>query len=76
MTREELRLWFALHGWQRDAWGHYKKEMSSGTVYRMKFSKRVLRYERRRSDGVWMKVRSGYYSNLSLTDEGKLAGMA
>lgn len=74
MKREELEKWFEAHGWVRDRFGHYRKGDS-----RMKMQDYSVRFEKQTtlSDGSkhWVRVKGAYYSNLSLTPDGKLAGM-
>ena len=58
-----------------------KKTNDSGTVYRLKFGAKAVRYEKQISHSTkysnnkeWIRLRSGYYSKLRVED-GKLVGM-
>jgi hypothetical protein len=42
--------------------------------YRLKVSRIAVRYEIKSHAG-WVRVRSGYLKNLTITADGKLAGM-
>ena len=75
MTREELITWATANGWKRDRFGHLQKEEHEGLrCYRLKLSRIAVRYEVKSHAG-WVRVRSAYYKNLSITADGKLAGM-
>lgn len=69
MTREQFEQWARRHGWVRDQWGHYRKGDK-----RFKLSTVSARLEAR-SAGGWVRLRSGYFSKLSLNDADKLVGM-
>lgn len=69
MTRDEVIAWATSRGYQPDRWGHLHKGN-----YRLKLSRIALRHERRTGVG-WVRVSSAYYKDLSLTPEGKLAGL-
>ena len=73
MTKQEFIDWAQSHGWELDRFGHLKKNLN-GKVYRFKLSRIAARYELKTSNG-WVRIKSGYFSKLSLTDEGKLVGM-
>ena len=84
MTRDELKAWLIEQGYQEDRFGHFKKTMprkdgGEKAVYRYKLNAYSARYETqcRHSDGSasWIRLRSGYYKNLSITEDGKLKGM-
>jgi len=66
------------NGFEQDKYGNYKKE-ANGELYRYKFNSTSLRYETQciHSDGskTWVRIRSGYYKDLSITDSNKIAGM-
>ena len=75
MTREELITWATTNGWNLDRFGHLQKEEHEGLRrYRLKLSRIAVRYEVKSHAG-WVRVRSAYYNNLSITADGKLAGM-
>ena len=73
MNKERFIAWAQSRGWKLDSFGHLKKE-SNGKTFRFKLSRIAARYEQKTSAG-WERIKSGYFSKLSLTDEGKLAGM-
>ena len=73
MKKEQFIEWAQSHGWQLDRFGHLKKDQD-GKTYRYKLSRIAVRYEVKSSAG-WVRLKSGYFSKLSITDEGKLAGM-
>ena len=52
---------------------HLKKELENGTN-RLKLSRIAARHEIHTPFG-WARLRSGYYKDLSITADGKLAGM-
>ena len=73
MTKDELITWAKSNGWTEDRFGHLQK--GNGTSrYRLKLSSIAARYEVKTSAG-WLRLRSGYYKNLNITADGKLAGM-
>ena len=78
MTKEEFIAWAIGKGWHIDRYGHLQKILD-GKHYRIKIGKTSVRYESMItfSDGKneWARLRSGYYKNLSLTSDDKLAGL-
>ena len=81
MTKDELVAWAKAHGWWEDRYGHLQRTtcMPEGCprevrTYRLKLSSIAVRYEVKSSAG-WVRIRSGYYKNLTITADGKLAGM-
>lgn len=79
MTREQLEGWLVTKGWTKDRWGHYTKG-----DYRIKLQARSIRWEKawrteasqyNKSEKRYTRLYGGYYSQLSVTEEGKLAGM-
>jgi hypothetical protein len=73
MTREELVVWATRQGWKLDRWGHLKKEFDNGT-HRLKLSRIAARHEITTPWG-WARIASAYYKDLTITADGKLAGM-
>ncbi len=73
MTREELITWATQNGWKLDRWGHLQKEFDDG-MHRLKLSRIAARHEISTPFG-WARLRSGYYKDLRITADGKLAGM-
>jgi len=78
MKREELETWLISKGYSKDKFGHYQKTSDKGTVTRFKMQSNSARYEKKAEivdHNEWMKLAGGYYKSLSITPEGKLAGM-
>ncbi len=78
MKRQELEHWLISKGYSKDKFGHYQKSFDKGTVARFKMQDNSVRYERQAKivdHNEWLRSASGYYKNLSITLEGKLAGM-
>jgi hypothetical protein len=61
------------NGWARDSYGNLKEQKDSKS-YRIKFQKRVARYEVRISDGSWLHLYSCKLEELSayVDESGKL----
>ena len=75
VTREQLIEWATANGWELDRFGHLEKVEHEGLRhYRLKLSRIAARFETKTAHG-WVRVRSGYYKDLSITADGKLAGM-
>jgi len=75
ITREQLVEWAQAHGWRLDRFGHLQKVEHDGVRhYRIKLSRIAARFEVKTAHG-WVRVRSGYLKDLSITADGKLAGM-
>lgn len=75
MTRSDLIIWIEAHGWKQDRWGHWRKG-----DYRMRISSHAARLEVQTEPlpGVarrWVRLKSGYLLDISVTDNDKLAGM-
>ncbi len=73
ITKDELINWATRDGWKLDRWGHLKKELNNGT-HRLKLSRIAARHEIHTPWG-WARIHSGYYKDLQLTADGKLAGL-
>ena len=73
MTRDALIAWATQQGWKMDRFGHLQKESPNAT-HRLRLSRIAARYEVKTQHG-WVRLRSGYYKDLQLTADGKLAGM-
>ncbi len=84
MTQNELKNFFLSTGnWQEDRWGNLTKDTTNGK-YRIKFNNKSLRYEKQvchektmysPASKSWVRLRSGYYGQLSITSENKLQGL-
>lgn len=70
MTRHAFEAWATAHCWTKDQWGHYHKGDR-----RFKLSKVAVRLEAKAGSAGWVRLRSGYYSKLRITADGKLAGL-
>lgn len=83
MNVTELTQWLESKGYNRDIYGHYQKEDSNGKVYRFKLQDNSVRHEVKitipgseysKPKNEWLRIRSGYYKNLSLVND-KLHGL-
>lgn len=76
MTPKEIEAWLLRHDYQnRPQWPHIWYSLKRADS-RYKLTTHGVRWEQRLGDGSWMRMRSGYYKNLSLTAEDKLSGMS
>jgi hypothetical protein len=73
ISRDELTIWAIQHGWKLDRWGHLKKEFDNGT-HRLKLSRIAARHELHTPFG-YAGLASGNYRDLTITADGKLAGL-
>jgi hypothetical protein len=73
MTKERFVEWAQVHGWQLDRFGHLRKE-TEGKTYRFKLSRIAVRHEIKSRAG-WVRLKSGYFSKLTITTEGEIAGL-
>jgi len=73
MTRERFIEWAQSQGWTPDRFGHLKKE-TNGITYRYKLSRVAVRHEVKSRAG-WVRLRSGYFCNLTITTDGDIAGL-
>jgi len=78
-TKQQIIDWALGGGWHWDKWGHLQKTDSTGRQYRIKLSSTAMRYEVKvthgRGDSEWMRLRSGYYKDISIHPTNKLAGL-
>jgi hypothetical protein len=83
LTQDEFKKWAISLGYKEDAWGNFKKE-SNGKLFRFKLGKLSLRYETQsiieasqysKEQKIWHRLKSGYWKNLSITEENKLRGL-
>jgi len=77
MTREEVANWAIRKGWRKGTRPSprllfYKDR--NGEQYRLAVSKISVRYEIKSYDR-WIRLRSGYLKDLSISREGKLKGL-
>ena len=73
MKRDQFIEWAQRSGWKLDRYGHLKRSLD-GKTYRFKLSRVAVRYEIKSSAG-WVRIKSGYFSKLSISEDGKLAGL-
>lgn len=77
--KQAIKDLLASKGWEEDRFGHMHKTMESGRKFRYKFGRGALRQEFQSvySDGrkEWRRRCSGAYGNLSITEEGLIAGL-
>ena len=71
--KPEIRAWMFKNGWTEDRFGNFKK-VRNGNKYRMKVQANSLRYEVWSGTG-WVRLRSGYFKDLSVAPDGKLSGL-
>jgi len=89
MTREEFKMWALARGWTEDKFGHLHKTMKSKDQTERKYRYKIGRYSVRREVQVvheasqysprstsWVRLKSGYFKNLSIDAEGKLHGLS
>ena len=83
MTRQQFVDWAKSKGWQEDNFGHLQKQ-TDGKQYRFKISSISIRYEVKvnydatdytKAHSDWLRLRSGYFKDLSITEDGKLSGL-
>ena len=74
MTRDQFVEWARKQGFRADRHGHLQMD-DRGRTYRFKLSRIAARHEVKSGAG-WVRIRSGYFSKLSLTPDGRIAGMA
>lgn len=76
MTKRQLIDWALAHGWTQDRFGHLQRitQDLSAVTYRLKLSSIAVRYETK-VGASWVRLRSAYYSKLSVSAEGKVVGM-
>jgi hypothetical protein len=72
----QLPQWMAANGYKETGREVWKKVYSPEQQCRYKVQGISLRKERRLSDGTWMRVKSGYLRDISITPEGVLRGMS
>ena len=79
MTKDQFIEWALALGWQQDRYGHLQRHIGSTVItnhYRFKLSRIAVRYEvKSEGNSGWTRLSSGYYSKLSISDDGKLQGM-
>lgn len=77
MTKEEVANWAISRGWKKGTRPSkrllFYKDVHGGP-FRLTISNLSVRYEVRIS-GRWIRLRSGYLKNLSITEDGKLSGL-
>jgi len=78
MTRQDFITWAQAHGYTLDQYGHLQKTQGDAK-FRYKLSRTAVRSEVQitfeNGKHEWLRRRSGYFSKLAITPDGKLAGM-
>ncbi len=77
MKRQELENWLVSKGYAKDTYGHYQKTTNENTI-RYKLQATSVRYEKKAhivDHNEWIRLASGYYKDLSITEDDKLRGM-
>lgn len=83
MTKDEFVKWSKSKGWTQDKFGHLQRQIGE-KQYRFKLSSIAVRYEVKikfektqysSGSSEWMRLRSGYFSKLSINEHGKLVGL-
>ena len=78
MTKQEFIKWAKARSWVVDKWGHLQKQVDDKR-YRFRVSKISVRYELKMDRDFqsleWLRLRSGYFKDLSITPDGKLSGL-
>ena len=83
LTKQQIIDWAIGKGWELDKWGHLQKKVGD-KEYRFKLSSTAMRYEAKvhhpgtqysKPSSEWMRLRSGYYKDLSILPDGKLSGL-
>jgi len=87
MTKTEFINWALSRGWTEDKFGHLQKTVpfntsdtsSESEQYRFKLSSTHVRYEKKIGVAIrqteWLRIRSGYFKDLSISSDGKLKGL-
>ena len=70
----QIESWATQQGYVKDRFGNLKKE-EGGRQYRLKIQAMSIRYEVRTESGDWVRIRGGYLKDITITPEGKIAGM-
>lgn len=76
MKRQELENWLIGKGYTKDIFGHYQRTIGNETV-RFKMQATSVRYERGAKivdHSEWLRLASGYYKDLNITEDDKLRG--
>lgn len=79
MTKQEFETWALGCGWTKDAYGHFHKgdmrfKVQDRSV-RMEKSYRTPDTQYSKGEQRWLRLRSGFFSKLSISPDGKLVGM-
>jgi hypothetical protein len=88
ITKEQFIRWAKDHGWEQDVFGHFHKSVVAKEgglrAYRFKVSNVSVRYEVQvllpggdysGPKREWMRLRSGYFKDLSIGEDGRLQGL-
>lgn len=84
LTKEQFETWAVGHGYTKDRHGHFQKLAENGKKYRYKIQAHSVRFEVQvlheagpysPASKSWVRMRSAYFKDLSLTEDGKLKGL-
>lgn len=82
MTPEQIKEWALSKNWTLDPHGNLRKTHNDKS-YRIKLGDKKVRYEIQqihdlgegRNDYRWMRLSSGFYKDLSISEDSKLIGL-
>jgi len=76
LTKQQVIDWAKRHDYESDSYGHLQKTKGDDK-YRLKLQATSVRLEKRLDlkPAEWLRIRSGYYKNLSITEEDKIRGL-
>ena len=82
VTKQDMIKWAIRHGYSKDKYNHYQKK--DGKTYRLKLSNVMARLELKLcfdkteyspSHNEWTRLRSGYYKDISFSENDLLKGL-
>lgn len=73
MTKEQAEQFFERHNWKRDQWGHFHKIQPH---YRATVTSHSVKIEVKAGTAGWVRIRSGYLRDITLTPDDKLSGLS
>lgn len=78
ITRQQFEEWAKTRGWKQDKFGHFHK-IENGKEYRFKVSSTHVRHEVKvqynGGGSDWVRLRGGYFKDLSFNQDNKLVGL-
>ena len=73
MTKEQAEQFFTRHNWTRDKWGHFHKTQPH---YRATVTTHSIKIEVKAGCAGWVRIKSGYLRDITLTPDDKLSGLS